>query len=701
MRKYRDFRNNFEAGVVSKEFLARSGDELTRQAMQEGLNAFVTSAGTVMRRPGTARLFRSPNEGRTEEFEIADGTIRHLVFFAGGVSVYTDAGALQQTITGAPWGTAELFSMSVVNDDNRLFVFSTAFHPRTLTRASNGTWSLSLFEFRTDDVGRKLAPFYRFKLPGVTLRPSNYTGTVSIQFSDDVLTSGHVGVRFRYMRCQLVVTSVTDARNGVATVIDRLYPTIRVGVADASAFKVGEDVKGDVTNVRGQVVGTVGANVDIALTDGYSSFLAKAGDAPGEKLIGPQGTQEVLSTTSLSAPAATNIWHEELISAARGYPGAAALHRTRLCIAGFPQAGNLFVASALGAVDDFDVGAGSDADAIAEYIGEDPNAQIRHLVSTEQLILLTDRGAWYVPEGGNRQFTPQGVGFDPIAPDPCSDVPPAYLPEGVAFIDREGRCLLLSVTGTQRGAYSVTDISTLGHHLIRSPKQLVYSSGIGGRKERVIAVLNGDGTAAAFTYRRGGDQGGWTPWARRGNDRFLSFSSFNGNLYALAETAGFRTFERFTFDAVLDSEFLPSSTAYPNETVHMLLGGHVAGTNSTNGSGVLGSIGTLDHVDRLGQDFEVRIAPAPNVIGQAGRQRRRIARAYIDVIDSGQFRANGKLLQPYVYSSDPEAPPPVSDREFRASQIGSSYDRTMLIEQRDGEGAPLHVRGITMEVAAR
>lgn len=695
MRRDRDFRNDFSAGVVSPEFLERDRSELTSRALRRGDNVMATDAATLIRRPATVRLNRISRGERLWVLDLKNGEIRLLAFSAGWVDIYQLDGALVASRAG-PWGADDLFTMSIVNQEDGLSVWSSSFAPQSIQNAA-GAWTVGAFTFRIDSINRKAAPFYRFGLAGVSMSIAAYSGTnIVVTFSAAVLTAQHVGVRFMYAGCQVIMTSVISATEGRVTIVDTLYPTVRVGVSNSTAFKVGDLCEGDVSNVRGQIVGIGAGTVDVVLTEGYSTFLAASASAPGEKLISTEASETISTVTPLGAPGATNIWFEELISAARGYPRTAAMHKGRLCVAGFPLVGSLLATSAINAYDDFSLGGGADRDAILEEIGEDQDAKILHLISTEQLLILTDRGSWYVPEGADRRFTPSAIGFNPISPDAATPVVPAWTPEGVVFHDTKGRIILLSLTGTQRGAWAPTELSTLGWSNIRNAKQLVYSTGFAGRQERVILALNGDGTAAAFTYRRGADQAGWFPWFRRTGYSFLSFAAFNGELYCIAG-GPHRLLERFDVSAVIDSEFLPASTAYPSESLHVLWNKHVRGEAATNGGG---AHDWPAEIDRLGHDFAVTIEPAPLVVAQAGRSRRRNGRTYVSALDSGLFRINGLDRPGYLYGSDMEAPPPVRTREERATQQGSSLLRTSVIEQREGEGAPLHVRSITYEVVS-
>ena len=103
----------------------------------------------------------------------------------------------------------------------------------------------------------------------------------------------------------------------------------------------------------------------------------------------------------------------------------------------------------------------------------------------------------------------------------------------------------------------------------------------------------------------------------------------------------------------------------------------------------------------LCHDFDVDIEPVPMFISQAGRQRRRIVRAFIDVVNSGVFNVDNQTRSGRKRSSDVETVPPLATQIVRVSQKGSSEDRSLRITQRRGEGAPLHVRAITMEIRAR
>lgn len=689
MRGYRDFRNNFVAGVLAPEYLQRTGGEVTETGLKEGTNTFITQAGTLTRRPGSKRLSITAEEGRLVIFDILDGTFRYMVMRGGALDIYTEAGYIQATLP-APWALEDVNNITVVNEEDRLIFVHESFFPRSLDFDPVGpVWSLVEFTWRTDgSTGRIYAPFTRFESDGSTVNLSGYAGTQTATFSRDLLTADYVGVHFLYgFGAQFVIEAVTSPTTATVQIINRVYPTVVMVVDNGSGFSVGEAVQTDVTQVRGIVSSVSGNVVSMALINSYTVPDVSVNDV----LIGPGGSAALLSVTTAATPAAIAVWFEELITPARGFPSTGAIHRNRLCLAGFPAAPNLLCASATNTIDDFDVGDGDDADAIIARMGGDPNMKIRFLSSMEQLFVNTDRGTFYVDEGGNRLFTPALVNFNFITPDRVGTVPPVVTTEGVAFLDDKDRLLLASMTGTNRAAWGIQDVSQLGYQNINDPQALVFSTGIDARPERVLLVVNGDGTAAAFNYDRASQQAGWVPWTRGGDARYVSMATWLAEVYCLASVGTEHVIERLSFDAVIDCQW--DVDLYAGSEAHQLRGRHVIS------HGIVPD--TIEDGDIYGHDFPVSISPAPMVIGQAGRQRRRAAKIYVDVIDTGTYRCEGVLQQGYGYSEEMPLVAPVTSREDECHQLGSSYNNVISITQVEGEGAPLHIRSITMRMKAR
>jgi hypothetical protein len=387
-----------------------------------------------------------------------------------------------------------------------------------------------------------------------------------------------------------------------------------------------------------------------------------------------------------------------MISAVRGYPRTGVIHRNRQIMAGFPQAPNAIAASAVGFEKDFDLGQAEDADGFIEALGDDANASIRHLISAEQLVLLTDRSCYYVPESEQSPLSPTRVSFNRISVDGASKVRPILTPEGVVFVDNADRLLVIGATGSVRASWAVSELSLFSNHLLTSPKQLTYVDGLDGRSERYVLVLNEDSSVAALAYRRGADQVGSTKWTPATGFNWLSFASWKTQLFCLQGNF----LAEFSMDAVMDLELSYSAAAplLASQSVYVARSDVVwTGPLSMNGSGLIPTV-PVAAGQTVGMDFRVSIVPSPPVSKAFGWERRRVSRLWTDVLGTGPYRVEGELVNTHDEDDDMGAPPPLrSGASEPFFTLG--YDPNVMpeISQEVGEGAPFFLRSLTLEIS--
>jgi hypothetical protein len=121
-------------------------------------------------------------------------------------------------------------------------------------------------------------------------------------------------------------------------------------------------------------------------------------------------------------------WEEELISAPRGYPQAVTFHDNRLYFAGVKDAPAAVIASQVGGYFNFDVGTGLADEAINVFVSGDRVNEIRHLVSSRNLQVLTDGGEYFVPTSTDTSaVTPANITFLRQTPYGCSRAKPIIL----------------------------------------------------------------------------------------------------------------------------------------------------------------------------------------------------------------------------------------------------------------------------------
>lgn len=693
------FITSLAAGELAEEFTLRTDLQVRNEGALRFRNALLLAGGGFRRRWGTEHVTDLPGLSRLETYGVGEGDERLLVFSAGRMEVRELDGTFVQSVTGAPWADDDLFIMQVAIEDGKIVVCSNAFQPQLLT-LSAGTWSLGALTFADGLNGSKLQPYWRFAERGVTLSPSGYSGSITLGASAAFFTADHVGVRVRYTGIEVEITAVTDAVTATGTVIGALYPTVTVTVGSSAGFVVGQEVQGEDSQIRG-VVSAVpsGTTVRVQLIDGYTYPDAT------EALIGPTAKSDISAVVAYSTPAPTTDWDEAMISTARGWPSACALHRNRLLIGGFPQAQSAMAASATGDITDFSTGSGLETDAILERVGRESSLGLRHFGSTEQLLLFTEGGVYYVPEQVAAPLSPTNYEILKIGPESASTPQPLLVSEGMMFVERDsGRLMICLPTGNVRRSWDVADLSELAYHLMGTPAESELLAA-GTESDRIVTLLRSDGKIAALTYRRAATFSAWGLWSTTGAWR--SLVAVSGDLFAVSEReidgeTAYRL-ERFSPTCWADGMIsLPSlDTAVPEyagHTVGVWDGASKLGEFAVDDDGLLVGVDDSFSAVQVGLDFPVTVETMPPVDGERGlRPNYKITRVDVDCIGSVGFKGNGRDPSGWSGATIGGAVEPQTGvRRFRP--LGRSKYPTFTITQ--DVGGPLEIRTITMEVTS-
>lgn len=693
------FQTSLAAGELAEEFLMRTDLQVRNEGARRFRNALLLAGGGFRRRWGTVDIAGLQGRSRLETYGIGDGDVRLLVFGHGRFEVRGLDGTVQQAVsTNCPWTLDDLETMQVAIEDGKVVVVSNSFWPRLLT-LSGGAWSIAPLSFTDGLNGARLQPYWRYADRGVSLTPSGYAGSVTIEASAAFFTAQHVGARIRYTGIEIEITAVADATHATGNVIGSLKPTLNVTVASSAGFSVGQEVQGKDTQIRGVVAAVSGSTLTVQMLDGFTPFDA------AEKLVGPTAETTMSAIATAPQPATTTDWDEALISAARGYPGACALHRNRLMLGDFPAAQSVMAASATGDIQDFSTGTGLETDGIIERVGRESSLGLRHFGSTEQLLMFTEAGVYYVPEQVAAPLSPSNFELLKIGPEAAASPQPLLVSEGMMFVERgSGRVMITLPTGNVRRSWDIADLSELAFHLMGRPVEMELVAA-GTESDRLIPLLRDDGQIAALTYRRSAQFSAWGLWTTTGAWRSTVMA--DGRLYVVAEReiAGQTVYrlERFDTDAWADG-----MVALPNlDTPAPQYAGHTVGVwdgPSKLGEFSVGPDGRLIGVDdfygavQIGLDFPVLVETVPPIDQPRGlRPNMKITRADIDVIESVGFKVEGRDPSGWVRASIGGAVGPQTGvRRFRP--LGRRKYPTLTIKQ--DIGGPLEIRSITMEVAS-
>lgn len=695
-----DNRVSFAGGEVGRDFLHQTDEKEHFVSCKRMLNAYPNTAGRAKRRPGSQHLLTAAGQHRIFMYR-TETSHETLVFTNGQVVIHDDAGAVLQTLNSAPWVTADLDLMAITSSEGFVYVASQAFWTQELKREADGTWSFAdlTFDVGSGDVVRQ--PYFRFGARGVTLTPSGFSGSVTVTFSDDVLEAGHVGVKFRYAtRIELEITAVTNATTGTATVTGTIFPNVDVTVDDGSKFEVGEIVQGEILQAQGIVTGISTNTLSIQMLDSFDTFevITETG-VDKDKVIGPNGSAEVTALLSNSAPSGISLWDEQMFSDVRGYPGEARIHKGRLMLARFPQATDVLAASAVNRATDFGVRPDeiAAADPFITRLGDSSAQSIKHLVSTEQLIVATNTRLYYVPESGENPLTPESVAFNLIQPLQASDVPPIVTGMGVMMIEANPERLMLVVpTGNVRASWRALDVSYRADHLIKNPKRLALANGFSGR-EQLVMILNGDGTLCAASPRPGDQLPGFCEWERKEGSWIDIAAEDSTTLLAISDS-GDHWVSTLTDDARIDDEInytaaQPLRAEYEQQIVKSKA---VIATAELDDAGE-NTEWPAAAGQTVGRDFVVEITPSPPRRVQVLDRQQRIERVICDVV-AGNYRIDDVLQSSSQGGDDLSLPTPDRARIDEQNLLGWEDEPFVTIGQRVGDGSELVLNSIRMVV---
>lgn len=701
---------SFEGGEADPQYERRADADLWLVTARRMRNVRLTNGGGFQRRPGLRRVLALAGAARLKEFISRAGVRRFLAFRdAGDVDVITPAGAIEATVLTGDWAAADLATMQFADDTDRIIVTHRSFPPQEL-KWSGTAFTAADLAFDTRQDGSKGHPYWRFsETKGITMNVSALSGAgITVTMDANVFVAGHVGVRFRRFGRELQITAVTNGTTATATATHPLYPTRRLTVGSSSPFAVGDQCQSSVDDINMEIAAIVDAtHVDVNLTDGFTDPSTASNN-----LLGPNGSTSITAVAA-TASLPTVQWDEQLMSAVRGYAGGCAYHKGRLTLLDFPGAPEIVAWSVLREPGDFDTGDGLDDEAIIDGPGDIVGRRARYGLSSEQFLLLTEAGSYYVGEGPNTPVTPTTVEFLLIGPEPAGDCNPVMATEGAVFVEPQGeRMMLLAPSGQLRRAWQATEMLALASELLTAPVRLALYDGGALGPERYLFALNGDGSLLAVHYRRDTTLMGPCLWTTEGGS-FVDVARFDDEVWVVVNRGGAYTLEAFDRDRLLDNSVVidnpaattPTDPSWANRTVALVWRETAGGENrradigefAGNGAGALTGAPTAARQYEGGTRFFPHAELWPPIDPQAGpSEHQRVAYVALDILRSGLCYVAGRRLSPYRASDDISKPPPLRTGWRKKKLLGRKRDSLTPITQI--EAAPLEVRAVTLGV---
>ena len=506
---------DFSLMGIREDMLEGDDIEARGKSLREAKNIRALASRAIESRPGS--LYLADLTGYDLLFEIrpADGLIFSLALGSGKLLISSQDGSPVYELSSVPWPDLEGFWVQTFREKT---IFGHGVAGLFTLELDGSTWSLTPFVFDSAPGGDTAQPYWSF-VQGISLTPSARTGAITVTASADVFAAADVGQRIRYGQREILVTAFTSATEVSGTVVSTLPPSFNVTVSNGGDFQSGDVVVGSDTNFQG-IVQSISGNV-------LSVTALRFFDGPdaGETLSSPKGSSKVTSKSEIT-PLPSVIWDEPLMSPKRGYPRSGSAVSGRLILVDFPLVPDLVVCSSARAVTDFEAGAEED-DAIVRQSGDDV-PRFLHAINAGDLILLSDRGSYYVQTRGDGVLSPatfRTILFDKRA---SSAVAPQLVDDGVAFLNSTRQSVLYaSLAGNVNLRWRVRNMTVYHQHTIKQPVAICGAGSNFRTTEKYLLVVNSDGTIAAVSWRESLDDEavGFVAWETVGQYRAAALCS--------------------------------------------------------------------------------------------------------------------------------------------------------------------------------
>lgn len=454
-------------------------------------------------------------------------------------TTYTSGGTAARVYTLAtPYLEADLFDLHFVQSADVLTIVHPSYAPRELRRLSATSWTLSTISF-APSVSAPTAPVAVASPASGTARTRYKVTTVTQEGLEESLASVAAVVG-----TPTAITGVTQANPGVVTAVahgravdDAVYISGIVGMTqlageylvntvptvDTLTLKTLNGVVVDTSAFTAWVSGGTVAFIDVVnalTTAGNKNTVTWAVAANATRynvyklsngLYGYIGSSAVNSfvddniTADLSqTPPESNTPFES----AGNYPGAVGYNEQRRCFAGTNNKPQNFWATRSATENNLSYSIPTrDDDAIAFRIAAREVNRIRHIVSLDQLLLLTSGGEWKVAPQNSDVLTPTSAAPKQIAAEGANNVQPAITSSAIIYVQESGSRLREMKYQWEANGYQVKDISIMAPHLFDA--YTIVDMAYAKTPNKMVWAVRSDGRLLGLTYLPEHDVLGW------------------------------------------------------------------------------------------------------------------------------------------------------------------------------------------------
>lgn len=507
--------SSFTTGEISPEVANRVDLDKYSSAVLKAANCLIRPYGPIYKRPGLKYITRAKysnkksilvpfNGSESQDYllEIGDKYIRAFKY-----------GVLMAEIA-TPYTESILESLRFTQSADTMFIVSGDYPVKKLVRYSDSAWTFTNFEIT--DVYFDLGIISSNE--NTTVTPSGTSGTVTLTSSEALFTSDMVGTQMKLK--QDVAAVEVSASNSTTSSI---YCGEGWKIITHGTWKGTVEVQRSYDNSTWETYRKYSASNDFNATESGSvseacylravcsvtegtcnvSLSALPYSHEGVVRIDTFVDNYHVSATvlkKLGSNKGTKLYYWGAWSAKFGYPKTIAFFQDRMVFGGSKAQPYMIWMSRTGDYGNFSVekasGTVTDDSAVAVGLVSRKQYQIKHLLASTDLVVLTAGNEWII--SGSDVVTPSQCTPKMQTTRGCSDVEPIAVGGRIVFVQGRGSTVRDMGYSYETDSYGGTDLTLLAKHIINGIK--ITDSTYKQEPDSTLYMVRSDGKMACLAY---------------------------------------------------------------------------------------------------------------------------------------------------------------------------------------------------------
>lgn len=509
--------SSFTAGEISPDVANRVDLDKYNSAVLRAKNCNIKPYGPIYKRPGLryiARTKYSDKKAILVPFNGATANEDYLLEIGHEYIRVHKNGAYLGVEVATPYIENTLSNLRFTQSADTLFIASGDYPVKKLVRYSDLSWGFS--DFTISDL------YYDISIiesnEDNTITPSGTSGSVTLTSRDDLFTADMVGTNI--LLKQEVPTQEVSTSNGTTASIyaGEGWKVITHGTwtgtvtvqrsTDNSTWETYRQYTGK-NDFNPSESGSVSEGCYLRVVCSISSGTCEA--SLSRLPYSQEGTAQITGYTNENSVTAsvikafgttspTKVYSFGVWSPKFGYPKTIAFFQDRLCFGGSKAQPYMLWMSRSGDYANFSVekvnGTVTDDSAVAVGLLSRKQFQIKHLLASTDLVILTAGNEWII--SGSEVVTPSNINAKMQTTRGCSDVEPVTVGGRIVFVQGRGSTVRDMGYSFETDSYGGNDLTLLAKHIIQGIQitDFAYKQ----EPDSTLYMVRSDGTIACLAY---------------------------------------------------------------------------------------------------------------------------------------------------------------------------------------------------------